>query len=260
MPPWTKTMSIVGDLLLLAVAYTIVTEAPHPLPISYALLLVASVAGGAVLSVFPFVLEYKASLALEETNTLRSTALQLQDLERLTQAVRIATSQWQTVQENCVKVVSVATEMGGKMVEEGKAFTEFMRKTNDAEKTHLRLEIDKMKRGENEWLEVLVRISDHVFALHKAGLKSGQPGLIDQLGMFQRAIRDTARRVGLAAHEATEDEPFDERVHQLLEPGQTAQPGTPILETIACGYSMQGQPIRRVVVALKQLPAASAQG
>ena len=251
MPPLAKTIAIVGDILLLVVAYTIVTEAPHPLPLAHALLLTAAVLGGAVMSIVPFVVEHKAAVQMEELDTLKSAAVQLTDLQQLTQQIRFASSQWQTVQENCTKTVAVATEMGGKMVEEGKAFSEFMRKTTDAEKTHLRLEIDKLKRAENDWLEVVVRICDHVFALHKAAVRSGQSGLIEQLSLFQRAVRDSARRIGLVAHEATENEPFDERLHQLVDPAQAVAAGAIIAETVATGYTMQGQPIRRIVVALK---------
>ena len=53
---------------------------------------------------------------------------------------------------------------------EARAFGDFLRKSNDAEKSHLRLEVDKLRRSENEWLQILVRILDHIFALHQAAM------------------------------------------------------------------------------------------
>jgi len=44
---------------------------------------------------------------------------------------------------------------------------------NDSEKTTLRLEVEKLRRGELEWLQALVHILDHVFALHTAAMHSG---------------------------------------------------------------------------------------
>lgn len=138
------------------------------------------------------------------------------------------------------------------MTQEGKEFAQFMEKANDTERAHLRLEIEKLRRAENEWLEVLVRICDHVYALHRAALNSGQPALADQLTRFQQAVRDSIRRLGLVPHEAKPDEPFDERAHQLAEPDLAAPAGALIADTLATGYTLQGQTIRRIVVALKE--------
>jgi hypothetical protein len=57
-------------------------------------------------------------------------------------------------------------------------------------KNHLRLEIEKLRRGEGEWLQVMVRVLDHVQALHLAGQRSGQRNLIEQLTHFQNSCRD----------------------------------------------------------------------
>ena len=70
------------------------------------------------------------------------------------------------------------------MTGEVRQFTEFMQKMNDSEKAALRLEVEKLRRGEGEWLQVLVRILDHVFALHAAAVRSGEP----KVGRADRAI------------------------------------------------------------------------
>lgn len=248
-PFWMKMVFFLGDGLLMGVALTIVLEAPHPLPLPHAVLLVITVASGAVLVTVPFLLEYKASLQFAEIAELKSTSAQFEDLERLNQQIRQATSQWQTVQEHCTKAVVVATAIGEKMIAEGKAFTEFSQKADDTEKAHLRLEIDKFRRAEQDWLEVLVRISDHVYALYRAGQQSGQPALAEQLGLFQRAVRDSVRRVGLIPQEAQANDLYDERIHQPADAEQPVGPNSVVLDTVATGFTMQGKWIRRVVVA-----------
>ena len=57
--------------------------------------------------------------------------------------------------------------------------------------------MDKLRKMEGDWLKVAVQILDHVFALFRAAERSGQPALIEQLGQFQNACRDAARRIGL---------------------------------------------------------------
>ena len=44
------------------------------------------------------------------------------------------------------------------------------------------------RRGEGEWLQVLVRMLDHVYALHQGASRSGQPKLIEQVGNFQNGL------------------------------------------------------------------------
>ncbi len=252
MPLWVKLAFFLGDALLFGVALVIVLEAPRPLPLYHAVLLVISVMGGGILFTVPFLLEYKAALALAQIEELKPVTDQFHDLQKIHESIRQSTGQWQTVQEHCTKAVAAAKEVGDRMSTESQGFKEFLEKAHDAERTHLRLEVDKLRRSENEWLEVVVRISDHVYALYRAGVHSGQPALLEQLSLFQRAVRDTTRRVGLVAHEAQEGELFDERMHQLVDPNVAATPGAPIAETVATGYTMQGQPIRRIVVALKE--------
>jgi hypothetical protein len=125
-----------------------------------------------------------------------------------------------------------------------------MQKANDSEKATLRLEVEKLRRGESQWLQVLVHLLDHVFALHQAGARSGQPNLQEQLGQFQDACRDIVRRVGLMPMEAAPDEPFDEERHQLLE-GQSVTSEPRVAHTLATGYTYQGQMLRRTLVALQ---------
>ena len=100
-----------------------------------------------------------------------------------------------------------------------------MQRANDSERATLRLEVEKLRRAEADWLQVLVRMLDHVYALHQGALRSGQPMLIEQVGNFQNACRDAARRVGLTPFTANEAEPFDAQRHQLIEDERHTAPG-----------------------------------
>src|SRR5262249_25442517 len=125
-----------------------------------------------------------------------------------------------------------------------------MQKANDSEKATLRLEIDKLRRMESEWLQVLVRMLDHVYALNLAAVRSGQPKLMEQLGNFQIACRDAARRVGLTPFAPNPSERFDAERHEVLDGnGQPAADST-ISETIATGYTFQGRLLRPALVRL----------
>jgi len=107
-----------------------------------------------------------------------------------------------------------------------------------------------MRRAESEWLQVLMRMLDHVYALHVGALRTSQPGLIDQVGNFQNACRDVARRVGLSPFIAGDAEPFDGQRHRLAEGEAQPAPGAIISETVAAGYTFQGRLLRPALVRL----------
>jgi molecular chaperone GrpE (heat shock protein) len=214
--------------------------------------------GGALLGIAPFLLEYDALVKVTEAGSLTTVVSQLNNLEGIAAQVSGATSQWQEVQGAAEKTANAAREIGERMTSEVKAFTEFMQRANDSERTTLRLEVEKLRRAEVDWLQVLVRMLDHVFALYQGALRSGQPALIEQVGNFQNACRDAARRVGLTPFAANEAEPFDAQRHQLVEDGGTPPPDAVVADTVAAGYTLQGRLVRPALVRLRQTPAAVA--
>jgi molecular chaperone GrpE (heat shock protein) len=92
---------------------------------------------------------------------------------------------------------------------------------------------------------------DQVYGLFQAAMQSGQPGLAEQIGLFQNACRDISRRAGLGAVTPLAGEPFDVKRHQLLQDA-AAGASAVIQETLAPGYTYQGQMVRRALVRLQE--------
>jgi molecular chaperone GrpE (heat shock protein) len=249
-PKISKWPFFIGDLLLLTVASYFVFWSPHPLLLWQNILCVASVALAALFGVWPFLAEYRAAVKFAEAGALAETVAQIQKVEAVAEYIKNATGQWQTVQEYSTKSVDAAQQIAQRMSDESRAFAEFLQKANDAERNHLRLEVEKLRRSEGDWLQILVRILDHVYALYSAALKSGQPGIIEQIGNFQNACRDAARRAGLNFFTAAPSEPFDASRHQTIESGDGQPENAVVTETIAVGYTFQGQLLRPALVKL----------
>lgn len=250
-PKLSKWPFLLGDGLLLGLACLIYFQSDRPLELPQILPCGLCVVGGAILGVLPFVLEYRAVVKLAEAEGLTTVVSQIQNLEQLAAHIGYATNQWQIVRESSDKTANAAREIAQGMAAELKAFNEFLKRASEDERATLRLEVDKQRRAEAEWLQVLVRMLDHVFALHQAAIRSRQPGLIEQLGNFQNACRDAARRVGLTPFIAAAAEPFDRQRHQSADSTSEIPDGATVDETIAAGYTFQGQLLRPALVRLR---------
>ena len=243
---------LLGDLLLLGLAVMIFRRASQPLAAWETISLFLCVATGAWLSVIPFWLEFRAATRANEATTLENSLAKIQNLEQVAAQISSATAQWQNVREDSSKTVSVAHELAEKMAIEARAFTDFLQKANDTEKSHLRLEVEKFRRAEGDSLQIIVRMLDHVFALHQAALRSGQASIVEQISSFQNACRDTARRIGLLPFAPAKGEPFDSTRHQLADENAKAEDGVVIGETLAAGYTFQGQLLLRALVKIQE--------
>jgi molecular chaperone GrpE (heat shock protein) len=249
------------DALLLGFAGFIVWKAPHPISHTEAALCIALAALGGITGCVPFVLEYRAFLKVVEVNALGAVVEQIQNLEKIGAQLSSATNQWAGVQEmvrgNSDKTVAAARGIAEKMSAEVREFSEFMQKMSDSEKTALRLEIEKARRSEAEWLQTLVRILDHIFALHIAATRSAEPKVAEQIAHFQSACRGVVRRVGLAAFVAEPDEAFDPGRHQVAD-GAKPSAGSVIGETVGAGYTFQGKLLRPALVRLRGKKSSAA--
>jgi len=257
-PALPKWPFYLGDLLLLLAAGLIYWQGDHAPGQGHlrffpweAWALVACVALGATLGVWPHLLHYRASARLAEAQHLDHAVLQVQNIEAVARQITSATANWQGVQDDATKAVQSAREIAESMAAEAQSFQDFLQKANETEQNHLRLEVEKLRRAEAEWIQVLTRILDHTYAIHLAAVRSGQPGLVEQLSHFQRACRDAARRVGLVPFVAPPGEPYDPKTHQLTDANAPLPPDPVVADTVATGIRYQGQVARLPLVTLK---------
>jgi molecular chaperone GrpE (heat shock protein) len=242
---------LVGDALLLGSALLIFWQAHRPMTPVEVIVVATCTALGAFLGAWPFVLQFRAGVVLAETERLTDSVAQIQQVELVADRIANATAQWQTAQDHSTRAVNAAREIAERMDREARDFLKFFEQTDTAEKAHLRLEVEKLRRGEKDWLQVLVRILDHVYALQQAAARSGKPNVAGQIAAFQDACRDAARRIGLVPVVPAPDTPFDPRLHQPLDPNAPMPQWPVIAQVVGTGYNFQGQPLRPIVVVLK---------
>jgi len=240
-----------ADALFLGLAFLLLRQGHKPLAWWEAVLLIVCGAAAAVCGLLPFLRRNEDDQALAQARLLADSVSQIQKLDLLAGRIVDATNQWREYQQQAAASVAAARAVSESAAAEGRDLREFLQKVNDSEKAHLRVEAEKLRRAEADWLGVVIYILDHVFALNRAAGHSGQPALIEQIGQFQNSCRDAARRVGLAPTAVQAGDPFDPKLHQLREdaaPGENALVGV----MLAPGYTYQGLLVRRALVALKE--------
>lgn len=240
----------VSDVILLTAAWVVYDQAHRPMQFYELVAVAACTTLGAWLGVWPFVLRHRAQMAREERAELADAASRINQLEALVQRIERVAGLWQHADDQANRAIQAAKEIGDRISAEARGFKSFLEQAQNVERQHLQLEVAKLRRAEGDWLQAAVRILDHVHALFTAALRSGKPQLIEQIGAFQNACREAARRVGLVPHVAEAGTPFDPAAHQLLE-GQPPPPERAVVaDTIAPGYTYQGQLLRRIVVSV----------
>ena len=247
LPKWPF---LVGDVLLVGVAAWIIFHSRAPLTLQENALCVLAVALGAAVGVLPFILEYRTLMNLLEADRLAGAVEQIKKIDALAKQISGATSHWSELQRDAKQTSELAKTVSENMAAEAANFTEFLKKANETEKRELRLEVEKLRRAEGDWLQILVRILDHTFALHQGAVRLGQKSVSEQIEHFQNACLDVARRVGLAPFVAVPDEPFDSKRHQLAD-SETAPADSKVAGTLAAGYTFRGELLRPALVELQ---------
>lgn len=257
-PRTPKWPYLLADVILVTAAAAVAWKAA-PVWTWKEISLVGGLTGlGAWIFIQPFQKDHEAAVKLLEQVNLASAAEKLGSLDKTAQQIAAATAQWQDIQTLSNKTVNAAGDITQQIAAEAKSFSEFLARANDGEKATLRLEIEKLRRGEKDSLQVVIHLMDHCFALFQAAVSSGQPQLIQQIGNYRNACIDATRRVGILPYEAQPGEPFDADRHEVAD-GSEATEGATVERTIAWGYTFQGAGIRRIQVALAaSQPAASA--
>lgn len=242
---------VLAQILLLGFAYFIVWHSPHPISKWEIILCFAVAAAGALAGLLPFLLDYRIMGKFIEGEALGEVADKIQNLKVVATQISSATNEWLNVQTQAEKISNNSKEIADRMAEEVRQFSDFMQKMNDSEKATLRLEAEKLHRNEGEWLQTLVHILDHIYALYCAASRSGQPQLASQIENFQNACRGTVRRMGLAPFVAAPDEPFNAERHQIVGDTRPAD-GAVVAETIGTGYTFQGRLLRPAIVKVRE--------
>lgn len=244
----------IANLIVILGGFVFAREAPHSL--GHWEVFLACVAFGAAICIIPYILDYRAMGKVIEINALGSVAEKIQNLDQFCAQISAATGRWAAVQEyvgeNAEKTATSARQIADKISAEVRDFSEFMKRMNDNEKGALRLEVDKLRRGESEWLQVLVRILDHTFALHVAAVRSNQPRVAEQIGQFQSACHGAVRRLGLNVFVGEPNEPFDATRHKLVDTKENPAEGAVISEPLAAGYTYQGKVLRPALVRIRE--------
>ena len=255
-PRTPKWPYLLADVVLVAAAAAVAWKAA-PVWTWKEISLVGGLTGlGAWIFIQPFQKDHEAAVKLFEQVNLASAAEKLGSLDKTAQQIAAATAQWQDIQTISTKTVNAAGNIASQIAAEAKGFSEFLTRANDGEKATLRLEIEKLRRGEKESLQVVIHLMDHCFALFQAAAASGQPQLIQQIGNYRNACIDAPRRVGILPYEAQPGEPFDAERHEIAD-GSTPPTGATVGRTVAWGYTFQGVGIRRIQVALSAPESAT---
>ena len=242
-----------ADLALSGVAVFVLWRLGHitgSWELAAALGCLAAAGFGAWMSIIPWLAEYRRGARREEQSELASTLEQIGELQSVAGLIRGASGQWQGVQEAATRTAASAEEIARRMKAETEDFMKFLERANEQERAGMRLEIEKLRRMEGDWLKVSVQMLDHTFAVSQAALRSGQQGLINQLHQFQNACRDAARRMGLAPFVPQAGDLFDPQAHQLPDPKANPPESAMVGDVLATGYTYQGQLLRRALVTL----------
>ena len=250
-PKITKWPFFAGDLMLVGFAVAVFYYCPQPMPVWQVIISGVAIFFGAWFGISPFLHQYRTSVKIAEADSLAETVEQIQKMEVVGQQISNATMSWSAAQEMAEKTAQTAKGLADKMIAETQAFENFLKNANETEKNHLRLEIEKMHRAQEEWLQVVVGLLDHVYALHQAGLKSGQPGLIEQLSKFQAACRDIARHMGLVAFAPKPDDLYDSKTVQTPQDDEKVPQNALIDQVLMPGFTFQGRIVRRAMVTFK---------
>src|SRR5689334_19734649 len=117
-PAVTKWPFYVADIILFVLAFWIMRHFPHPLAAWPAGLMTLCVAGAAVLGVWPYRMEYEAALKFAQSDGLADAVKEIRNVQTVAEQIRLATGQWQGVQEHSAKTASAAKEIADRIAAE----------------------------------------------------------------------------------------------------------------------------------------------
>ena len=147
-------------------------------------------------------------------------------MENVAAQISEATENWEAVQEHSTQTAKLAEEIAQGIAASVKEHDTFMAQAGNEEVGALKLEVEKLRRAEVDWVNTLVATLDLVYRLERSAVASGKEQFIRTMGQFQGQCRDTARRVGLVAFEAETACPStatNTRCHRKIRPRKASR-------------------------------------
>ena len=168
---------LTADALFVGLALLLLRQGHKPLLWWEAMLLIACAAAAAGCGVLPFLRRDEDEQALAQARLLADSVSQLQKLDQVAAQVLGATNQWREYEQHAADSVAAAKAVSDSVAAESHALREFLQKVNDSEKAHLRVEAEKLRRAEAEWLQVLHPYSGSRLRPQPGGLPFRPAGL-----------------------------------------------------------------------------------
>ena len=185
------------DGTILFTAAAILNTAERPLPLSTGALIALLVVIGGAVALFPFWRAYRNELKFAELEAVEETVRRIEGLSTVADRVERAESSWLEAKNSSETIAKNLNETTTALYEESKAIREFAHQQNDQQKANLRLEVQKLKQWETEWVQAGTIALDHTAALHAAILQLEDAQATRKLNKFQNSIHEIMRRVGL---------------------------------------------------------------
>ena len=211
----------------------------------------AAVVFGACFAAAPFYWEYRGEAMTVEIAQLSSVTKEVNKMEDVAKQIVECTGNWTQAQEASAQSVASAKEIASQIAEDATSFTTTMAELNDSRLKSLELEVEKLKRAEQDWGGIVIGQLDLVYRLRESAVLSGKKQFIETMTTFQSQCRDIARRVGLTVFEAEEGARFDAGQHQLADVDVKPSKDDRVASTTLPGFKLQGQLVRKVFVSLK---------
>ena len=239
-----------ADAIFIGLGYWISTLIQGPAQPWQVISILVCALFGASFAIAPFYFEFKAEAKAIEIAQLTSVAKEVGNMKAVAKKISEASENWDSVQEASAQTAKLAEEIAEGIQASVKEHDAFMTKACTDELKTLRLEVEKFRRMETDWAKSLVSVLDLVYRLERSAAASGKKPFIKTTGIFQNHCRDEARRVGLVAFEAEQGAVFDPELHAVPDGEKAPEDTAKIAETRLPGFRLQGQIIRKPLVAV----------
>lgn len=247
-PPLSPWPFLLIDGTLLVAAAALLNTAERPLPFSMGGLIAALVVVGGAIALFPFWRAYRNELKFAELEAVEETVRRIEDLTKVADRVERAETSWMQAKDSSETIAKNLNETTSLLYEESKAIREFAHQQNDQQKANLRLEVQKLKQWETEWVQAGTIALDHTAALHAAILQLDDAQATRKLNKFQNSIHEIMRRVGLVGFAPRAGAPFDPDANRVHNQSAPPPEGSRIRDVVAMGIRYQGRLVRPAIV------------